>query len=164
MERREPDFEDERIRQWRARPEEPVDRDDPTMLGIDGAHEELYESRIYQVRSEFLAGIVFDAAEDDPELALAALLLASSDDTTLRMLAKRNKDDGRLTFIVVGAFAGHRTLLGREDGIEEEGYLEFVRSFEENAFSRGLASTPTVITLDQWREYTARDLGPSDST
>lgn len=163
MERREPDYEDEHIRQWRARPEDPVDRDDPTMLGIDGKHEELFESRIYQIRREYLAAIVLEAADDDLDLVTAALLLTAADDATFRMLAKRNKDDSRLTFIVVGSLAGLRTLLGGEDRVEEERYREFVRTFEEDAFSRGLASPAAVITLEQWREYTAREPGPNGS-
>lgn len=133
------------------------------MLAV-GENEEIYESRVYQIRPAIFQRLVVDEAEDDPDLAIAALLtLSNPDESTFRVMAKRHKEDGRLTFILVGVIGGNRALLEREDGVGEERFREFVESFEDDAFARGLTSEPTIVTADQWRSYDPRDPGPPTS-
>ena len=72
MERREPDFEDERLRYWQApRNTEHRWRADPTVLDVDLATEHIYESRVYNVRPELLVDFAIEAMVERPEIPLS---------------------------------------------------------------------------------------------
>ncbi|MCA9852253.1 MAG: hypothetical protein KC482_01410 [Dehalococcoidia bacterium] len=163
-ERRGPDFEDERIRGWRARPEDRFgEEDDPTVMAVDADREEIFESRVYQVRAEYIERAMLQSVADEPSLLAAMFLLADADDATFRVLAKRDKASGRLSFMMAGRIGEFRALLGKEDDVDEERFREFVGSFESDAYARGLVYPPAVVTLDQWRAYDPRNLGPEDT-
>jgi hypothetical protein len=155
MERREPDFEDDRLRYWRRPigPERPFDAD-PTVLSVDLATEQIFESRIYAVRPEALIGLFASTLEPDEPVDISMLILAASEEAAFRMLAKQRRSDGLLTYVVVGQFGPSRRLLARED-LEEESYRDFVKRFERD--SDQLVESPTVIDRTQWDAYEAEE-------
>ena len=92
MERRQPDYEDERVRQWRARPEERREwGTDSTVMDVDLTREEIYESRVYDVRVDQVVDLLIEEVAEEPELAavlLAALQVNAERDVTMRLTAK----------------------------------------------------------------------------
>ena len=106
---------------------------------------------------------MLQSVADEPSLLAAMFLLADADDATFRVLAKRDKASGRLSVMMAGRIGEFRALLGKEDDVDEERFREFVGSFESDAYARGLVYPPAVVTLDQWRAYDPRNLGPEDT-
>ncbi|MBI2767710.1 MAG: hypothetical protein HYX53_17570 [Chloroflexi bacterium] len=129
------------------------------MLDLDLAREEPYESQVYAVLPLALAEIAAAAAEDHPEVAPHEFLLAylGGSDATFRIFAKQTKADRTITSLLVGVFAGTRTLLERQDGLLEGDFRAYVDDFERALVDGELVSTPTLITLDEWRTYMAAD-------
>ena len=162
MERGRPEFEDEKIRRWRA--DDPSERldDDPTVLRIvDSAREEFYESRVYDLNPQAPALLIPGLARDNPDLTPEEILRVYVEDSptiSFRILAKRAKDHGLVTFLLVARFGDMRYLLADEALVPAERYHEFVSEFEERALGTGLVGNPTVIDLEQWRAYDA-DMG-----
>ncbi len=156
MERLEPEFEDDKLRIWRlASGDEPPEQD-PTVLPCDTATEELYESRVYDVEPEALLVMTVEAMDehqDVPPFEFVGALERGLADASFRILAKRDKSEGLVTFILVGSFAGTRTLLAREERVDEARFRAFVREFEEPALRNGLLGPPTIIDIDAWRVY-----------
>lgn len=154
MERREPDFEDERLRYWRApRNEQHQWESDPTVLDVDLVTERVFESRIYHVRPDALVNLAIETIAENPDIPLAEFegMLSGALDAAFRMMAKQRKDDGLLTYQLVGQFGGARRPLLREDLVEEQQYRDFVSSFESD--TDGLVAPPTVIDREQWQSY-----------
>lgn len=162
MERREPDFEDERLRYWQApRSAEHRWSADPTVLDVDLASEHIYESRIYNVRQDLLIDFAVEAMVERPEIPLDQFeaLLTGSVDAAFRLLAKQRKSDGLLTYQMVGQFGPSRRVLAHEDLVEEQRYREFVASFEDDAGQ--VISEPAVIERDQWQAYEEQGRPPT---
>jgi len=160
---REPDFEDEKIRLWKAKAEDQEGREfggDPTMLSLDVEKEEIFESRTYRFRPGPEAfGYLLDLVTSrQPELELSPQqvirgvreLMAV---TTFKVLAKRRKEDGLITSLLVAAAPNSRSLLSRQDWVEEAEYREAVQRFEEGFLPEGVLAPPLVVPLEEWRGY-----------
>ena len=168
MVEREPSFEDDKIRTWTFDPEGAHTKefeDDPTLMHVDVEREEIYESRTYRFRDDpavfaFLvemAAAQLHQAGAPPEAVIPFardLML----DTTYKFLAKRDKEDGRITATLVAVGGGERCLLRQVDNVEEEDYRQAVRAFETEFLPPGLLDPPLVVTLEEWRRYA--DEGP----
>ena len=165
MERRGPDYEDEKIRAWRVRPGEGRPERDPSVLDIDLKREEIYESRVYEVTPEALKYIALDTLANNPgrdPSDVLKRLLESLDDATFRILAKQDHEDQLLTWVHVSRLGGTRTLIARVDRKPEADFRAFVPEFEASGIRSGTVYPPTVVTLDEWREHARHN--QSDST
>lgn len=166
MERREPDFEDEKLRFWAARKDEanfPTPEDDPTVLGVDLATEEVFESRVYDIRRDVMAAIAAELIADSPEVPPEEILVTymhAANDSSFRIFAKREKAEQLLTWVFVGVFAGRRELIERRDRQPELKYREFVTAFETDAVEGGVVGPPTVVTLEEWRAHEQQQQSP----
>jgi len=172
MKEREPDFENEKIRAWLLRPSseglEEKEHDfeglekDPTVITIDEETEEIFESRAYHFSPgpetfSFLLGSLAKTMGEDiadiPPQELVDHVMDMIEGAGIKFLAKRRKEDGRITFILVGISRDSRSLLDREELVEEAGYRKAVQEFEELPLSRAILSPPAVVTLEEWRRY-----------
>jgi len=172
MKEREPDFENEKIRAWLIRPslEGPVDKErdlgglekDPTVITIDEETEEIFESRAYHFRPgpetfSFLLGSLAKTMGEDlaeiPPRELVDYVMDMIEGTGVKFLAKRRKEDGRITFILVGMSRDSRSLLDRQELVEEADYRKAVEEFEELPLSKAILSPPAVVTIEEWRRY-----------
>jgi len=172
MKEREPDFENDKIRAWLMRPslEGPAEKDhefegidkDPTVISINEETEEIFESRAYHFKPgpetfSFLLGSLAktmgeDIAEIPPD-ELVDHIMDMMEDTGIKFLAKRRKEDGRITFILVGISRYSRSLLDRQEWVQEADYCKAVQEFEELPLARAILSSPAVVTLEEWRRY-----------
>lgn len=154
---REPDYEDERVRFWKRPRNEPLPtiEDDPTVLKFDLATEEIYESRVYNVRPEAWAETAADVLEAHPEVPPGELLilLKAAEESTFRILAKRDRGDGLLSWILISIFAGERELIAQRDRESEPVFRQFVTEFEADALDGGVVEEPAVMTIDEWRIF-----------
>ncbi len=133
--------------------------EDPTTLAVDFANEEIYESRVYQVRPEALMLLAAEAISEHPDSDPVEVLVATEAplrEAAFRFMAKRDRQDGLLTYILVGVSAGRRDLLERQDKVGESLFRESVRAFEESIMQGGVVEAPAVVTLDEWRVYERR--------
>jgi len=154
---RQPDYEDERVRQWRARPEERREwGTDPTVMDVDLTREEIYESRVYDVHVDHVVDLLIEEVAEEPELAevlLAALQVNAERDVTMRLTAKRHLADGLISFAMVGVIGRMRDLIDREDLVPEPRYRTYVEEFETAMVDGGVVDAPTVIDVEGWRSY-----------
>ena len=159
---REPDFEDEKIRAWSAKSEDQKGEEDPTVLSLDVEKEEVFESRTYCFRPTrkalfYLINSLVSQCEEDEldfepeEIVRGALELLA--DASFKFLAKRRKEDGLISSILVAVALGARKLLWREEWVEEAEYRRTVRAFERHFLPQGILTPPQVITLEEWRRY-----------
>ena len=172
MKEREPHFENEKIRAWLIRPTlegpEGKERDleglekDPTVITIDEETEEIFESRAYHFRPgpetfSFLLGSLAKTMGEDiveiPPQELVDHMMDMIEGTGIKFLAKRRKEDGRITFILVGISRHSRSLLDRQEWVEEADYRKAVQEFEELSLARAILSPPAVVSLEEWRRY-----------
>jgi outer membrane lipoprotein-sorting protein len=127
MKEHEPNFEDERIRAWLRKPKdetwERLDKD-PTVMTIDEETEEIFESRTYRLRPTPEAScLVLDTLrvrmgeqlEQMPAVMLAQYATSMVEDTMVKFLAKRHKEDGRIAHLLEAVTDGARRLLHRRD-------------------------------------------------
>ena len=160
---REPDFEDEKIRLWKfqAGHEEGKEVEgDPTLLSLDVEKEEIFESRTYRLRRgplayHYLLDLVTSrqpGLDFTPEqvVQVAAELMEV---TIFKFLAKRRKEDGLITSLLVAAAPNSRSLLSRQDWVEEAEYRQAVESFEQGFLPEGVLAAPLVVTVEEWRRY-----------
>jgi hypothetical protein len=96
--------------------------------------------------------------EQMPPEMLAEYATSMVEDTMIKVVAKRGKEDGRITHLLVAITDGSRRLLDGRGWVEEEDYRETVQCFEELPLSKAVLSSPAVVTLDEWRCYA--DGGP----
>lgn len=163
MVEREPDFEDERIRAWTAGPEgrgAEEFKEDPTVLSLDAEHEEIFESRTYRFQAgpETLLYLIRLVTSRQPDLGLSREEIMRDarrlmQDTAFKFLAKRRKQDGLITSLLVAVTTGDRSLLLRQEWVEEDDYRQAVQEFEESSLSKGILTEPLVTTLEEWRRY-----------
>lgn len=158
---REQEFEDDKIRTWKARAGERPQRD-PTVMDVDLEREELYESRTYSLRPEALTGLGLAAVLTDPAGDAREPLIShlGIHEASLKLLAKQDRADKQITSILVSVFYGERTLLDRWDRIDEPEFRRRVRALNEMAVERGPFESPLVVTLEEWRQYEATARGP----
>ena len=170
MKEHEPNFEDEKMRAWLRKPKdetwERLDKD-PTVMTIDEETEEIFESRTYRLRPtpeafllvlDILRVRIGEQLEQMPPEMLAQYVTSMVEDTMIKFLAKRRKEDGRITHLLVAITGGSRRLLDGREWEEEVEYRQTVECFERLPLSRATLSPPAVVTLDQWRRYA--DGGP----
>jgi hypothetical protein len=166
MQERKPDFEDDKIRMWRSRPEggrNEFEAEDG-VLSIDGEFEEIYESRIYGLNSppELLALralLVDELGESAGDSRLSASLdeiAGRIADSALKVLAKRRKSDKLITFIVVVTGPGGRALIHRADLVSEKAFRREVRKLETQLLEPGLVNPPLVTSVEEWARYHER--------
>jgi hypothetical protein len=84
---------------------------------------------------------------------LARYVVGAGEDTMIKLLAKRRKEDGRITHLLVAITGGSRRLLDGREWEEEEEYRHTVECFEQLPLSRAILSPPVVVPLDEWRRY-----------
>ena len=161
---RQPDYEDERIRVWKATPDGPSieqSAEDPTVMRIDVEREEVFESRTYRFRpipQAFLfvldeAAAQLSAAGISPEGKLVPFANELLHDTTFKFLAKRNKGDGLIDTMLVAIGGGDRSLLYRQERVTEEEYREAVHDFETGFLPEGVLADPLVTAREEWQNY-----------
>jgi hypothetical protein len=162
---REPDFEDEKIRAWSAKPEDRKVKRDPTLLPLDVEKEEIFESRVYHFRPsstalfyliELFASQHPEAKKLDPK-EIASVATELMEEISFKFLAKRRKEDGAITSLLVVAASDRRSLLAHLDQVAESEYRQVVEIFEESFLTeRGILAPPLVVTLEEWRRYSQK--------
>ena len=162
---REPNFEDEKIRTWMARPEDrgaETIEGDPTVLSLDVEREEIYESRTYRFRRGpkalfyLIDKLVSQYPEGEADLDLNEVIEAAAElmeETTFKILAKRRKEGGSISSVLVAVTPDRRSRLDRHEWREEQEYRQGVDEFEAHLLSKGVLTPPLVVTLDEWRRY-----------
>jgi hypothetical protein len=124
--------------------------------------EEIFESRTYRLRptpEAFSLGLdllrvrMGDRLEQMPPEMLADYAVGMLEDTVGKFLAKRRKEDGRITHLLVAITGGSGRLLEGREWVEEEDYRRTVECVEQLPLSRAIPSPPTVVPLDEWRRY-----------
>ena len=168
MERRTPDYEDEKIRAWRVSPAEGWPERDPSVLDIDLKREEIYESRVYEVTPEALKYIALDTLANNPEKDPSDVLkrlIESLDDASFRILAKQEREGQQLlTWVHISRLGGTRAVINRFERKPEAEFRAYVAEFEADGISAGTVYPPTVVTLDEWREHAQRTQSDSPPT
>jgi len=163
MVERKPDFEDESIRLWRVSPEDrkaDAFEKDPTVMSLDVEKEEVFESRTYRFTPSpealgYLITLLISQRHEfglGPEAVVQGAMELMKD-ASFKFLAKRRKEDGLVSSLLVGLALGGRRLLGREEWVEESEYRRIVRAFEGRFLGRGILNPPLVVTLEEWRGY-----------
>jgi len=90
--------------------------------------------------------------EPPPEKLLQVGLLMMGG--AIKFLAKRRKEDGPISALLVGVVGNERQLLARLDWAEESEYRQAVADFEVDFLREGVLTEPQVVTLEEWRRYT----------
>ena len=160
-----PDFKDGKIRTWLRRPEDAQWEgleEDPSLITIDEETEEIYESRTYRLKPDFqtfgllLRLLLGRSGEEDLELppeGLAHWVTDIIEDTSIKFLSKRRKQDGRITYVLTGITRDSRWLLDRAELVDESQYRKAVREFECLPLFKTVLSSPLVVTIEEWRRY-----------
>lgn len=159
-ERREPDFEDEKIRYWKARSEGVPPEQDPTILDIDLAREEIFESRVYGVTNEALRSVAMELLANFPDLPPEVVLIGLLDGlrgSSFRIMAKRDRSDGLITWNHASTIGDSNELIERIDRRPEEEFRAFVEVFEADVMTAGVVYEPTVVTVEEWRQHQLGD-------
>lgn len=155
-----PTFENDKVRMWAN----PSDADqhigDPTMIQVDMDHEEIYESRTYEMARttqaiEFLKTVA--QSNDVPEQVLMPVVTRLMADTGFKVLAKRHLCTGLISALFLGTAGGTRTVLRELKDVSEDEYRDEVERFERR-FPAGVLADPLVCTLEEWREISAAQL------
>lgn len=160
---REPDYEDDSVRIWRAKPEDAGVGDDPTVLHVNVASEEPYESRVYRPKrdEESIAQLVSVLAGSEvgrPLPLVGAVLVARQflEDGLVKLLSKRTRASGEIGLLVIGSTMGRRFLLHPEQTFTEEGYWHKVADFETRWVEHGPLSLGQVVGPSEWERYGAK--------
>lgn len=72
---------------------------------------------------------------------------------TFKFLAKRRKEDGLVSSLLVAVRSGDRCLLSRQEWVEVAEYRQKVQEFEASFLPEGVLAPPLVVTLEEWRRY-----------
>jgi len=84
------------------------------------------------------------------------------EDTAIKLRAKRRKEGGRITHLLVGIRRGSRGVVGRQGWVwKRRDHRRAVQESEQLSLSRAAPSLPVVITLEEWRRYAEK--GPISS-
>ncbi len=73
--------------------------------------------------------------------------------TTIKLLSKRRKPDGRITYVLAGITRRSRWLLDRAELVDEGQYRKTVREFECLPLFKAVLYPPLVVTVEEWRRY-----------
>ena len=157
------DFENDKIRTWKFRPEDQEGEEigrDPTMLSLDVEHEEIFESRTYRFQRGlealgYMMGLVtsrqYKLGLSPEEVMQAATELMEG--ITFKFLAKRRREEGLVSSLLVAVRSGDRCLLSRQEWVEVAEYRQKVQAFEASFLPEGVLAPPLVVTLEEWRRY-----------
>jgi len=164
MVERDPDFEDEKIRLWRTPKEKPppYDAGDETVMAVDLGREEVYESRVYPllphpVTIAFVAAWLARQEEPPPQDEFLLLVQSAIGESLLKVLAKRDRSDGRISYLVVAVGPELRVLIERGEAADEEKYRRMVAHLEDELVVPGVVGEPQVTTPEEWRQYELPD-------
>ena len=73
------------------------------------------------------------------------------DDTTFKVVAKRDKQNGLISSMLVAVGGVGRSLIFRQEQVDETEYRRAVCEFETGYLPKGVLSAPQVISLAEWR-------------
>jgi len=148
---------------WRAptESEKPETEPDETVMSVEAESEEIYESRVYGLKPSpellyVLSILDLERGEGREEPGLADALRETArgiSATAVKVLAKRRRSDGLLSFVVVVTGPAGRALMNRQDLVTERVYRRVVRKLEGELLSPGLVNAPLVTTAEDWRRY-----------
>jgi len=170
MKEREPYFEYGNTRTWLRRPDETRWEgleEEPSLITIEEETEEIYESRTYRLKPDFqtfgllLRLLLVRSGEEDLELppeGLAHWAIDIIEDTFIKFLSKRQKQDGRITCVLTGVTSDSRWLLDRAELVAENQYFNAVREFECLTLFKTVLFPPLVVTIQEWRRYGEEEL------
>ena len=157
------DFEDDKIRAWTfGSGEQELEKPwrDPTVMCVDVEREEVFESRIYRLRTspEVLLYLVDLVTTREPESvpspgAVVRFAVEMIDDTTFRFFAKRSREDGLISSLLVAVGGDDRCVLLQQEQVGEDEYRQAVQDFETSYLPEGTLTAPRVTTLEEWRRY-----------
>ncbi len=80
-------------------------------------------------------------------------LMAFFDDANLKVLAKRNRETGLVSYRVFVTGASLRALLYQGEDVSSEDYRGIVEQLEETLLAPGLIEDPLVVGPDGWASY-----------
>ena len=160
---REPDFEDQKIRAWTFGEDHREDQQfegDPTMLSLNMEKEEIFESRAYRFQTSpeaslYLLNLV-TSRQHHLALSLEESVQAATElmeGITFKFLAKRTKEDGLITSLLVAVRGDDRCLLSRQEWVKEAEYRQAVQEFEAGFLPKGVLGPPMVVTPEEWHRY-----------
>ena len=159
MTEREPDFEDDKLRIWKE-PANSTERLglDETVMDVNFETEEIYESRVYPLLPHpatmiLLAERLASARHSPSQKDFALLLIGfAAADSSLKVLSKRNRSDGRITSQVTVVNDFGRVLIERHDLPDDDAYRGKVGELED-LLGPALLGDPTIVTATEWQEY-----------
>ena len=130
------------------------------MIQVDVGHEEIYESRTYEMAHTaqaigFLAAVA--QSNDVPKQVLMSVVTRLMADTGFKVLAKRHLGTGLISALFLGTASGTRTVLRELKDVSEDVYRGEVERFERR-FPANVLADPLVCTLEEWREISAAQL------
>ena len=131
---------------------------DETVLPVDISTEEIYESRVYPLLPHpgILILLASRLAREQPQpthqefFQVAQAVFAES---TLKLLAKRSRSDGRISYLVTIVSEEVRAVFDRGDVPDEAGYRRVVGELEADLLEPGMIGEPLVVTPEEWRRY-----------
>lgn len=130
------------------------------MLSLDVDKEGIFKSRTYRFRPgpeafhyllDLVASRQYRLGLSPGEVMQAATELMEG--MTFKFLAKHRKEDGLITSLLVAAAPNSRSLLSRQDWVEEAEYREPVQRFDAGFLPDGVLAPPLVVTVEEWRGY-----------
>lgn len=163
MPEREPDFEDDKVRIWSAKKDshEPSSENELTTLPVDMSKEEIFESRVYPAL-QHPATVMYVAErvarlEEAPNLTeFFEEMNEMMEETCMKVLSKRNKEDGRISYIVIVVGGSVRDLIERDELPDEAAYRQMIAELEEEFVGEEIVGEPSVTTSEEWRRYEAQ--------
>ena len=153
------------IRAWKLHPGEPGGEEvenDETRLCVDLKTEDMLEARTYEFEPgmpalSYVMGSVVGtmvARGEQPDFFKATwTAIRIVENTRFQFAAKRRKDDGRVTYMLVSSTPRNRHILGHAEWIEEWEYREAVAAFETRFPRKDVLAVPTVVDADHWQRF-----------
>ena len=154
-----PDFEDHKIRFWEAGSDEHASEADLTVMRLEVLTEELEESRTYRLRSRRMAmrGLErLSLATREHEAATIAIVALFSEflhDATVKILAKRHKDNGDISYHIVATATESRHLIRPIRRVSEVEYRAKIAAFESEWVRNGPLQRGLVVSKEEWQRY-----------
>lgn len=72
---------------------------------------------------------------------------------TFKFLAKREREDGLVSALLVAVRGGDCCLLSRQEWVEVADYRQKVQAFEAGFLPEGVLAPPLVVTQEERRRY-----------
>ena len=137
---------------------------------MDAETEELEESRTYRPRApeqarRRLLRIDPEVREREAHVITTVLLFQMVfNDATVKILAKRHKDNADISYHIVATASGARYLIRLLRRVNDEEYRKKVAAFEEEWVRNGPLQRGLVVTKEEWQRYQQQlpEQGPSE--